>query len=168
VAELRFCKAEGCDRPHRALGFCRRHWQRHNREHGRTQMDNRGRTCEIEQCANPARVRGRCIRHNGQRKAIERYMPEVEYRAMVERQGSRCAICGTTEPGRQSDRWCIDHDHACCPEGVSCGRCVRGLLCHNCNAGLGHFQDDPDRLLTAAAYVLSRADVLRVAGGERP
>lgn len=27
----------------------------------------------------------------------------------------------------------VDHDHDCCPGGWSCGRCVRGLICSECN-----------------------------------
>ena len=27
----------------------------------------------------------------------------------------------------------VDHDHACCPGQMSCGRCIRGSICQPCN-----------------------------------
>lgn len=63
-----------------------------------------------------------------------------------------CAICGTDEPGVHG--WHIDHDHSCCPDnGRSCGKCVRGILCHKCNVGLGHFDDDIARMQRAVDYL---------------
>lgn len=47
----------------------------------------------------------------------------------------------------------IDHDHNCCPSKKTCGGCVRGLLCENCNKGLGHFKDNKDVLALALAYL---------------
>jgi hypothetical protein len=67
-------------------------------------------------------------------------------------QGGRCAICPAREPGGRGG-WHVDHDHACCPAGRSCGRCIRGLLCTRCNVGLGNFRDDPELLHRAAAYL---------------
>lgn len=64
---------------------------------------------------------------------------------LLEQQGGKCAICGTEEWGGWHHTYCVDHDH-------DTGQ-VRGLLCTRCNAGLGHFQDDPDLLLRAAQYL---------------
>lgn len=61
-----------------------------------------------------------------------------------------CGICGTTEP-KGKGGWHIDHDHTCCSGEwwQSCGKCIRGMLCHHCNVGLGNFHDDA-RLLRRA------------------
>jgi hypothetical protein len=57
-------------------------------------------------------------------------------------------------------RFTIDHDHSCCDSVKTCGRCVRGILCVNCNAGLGNFDDNADLLVLAIEY-LRRDDGLR-------
>lgn len=64
-----------------------------------------------------------------------------EYDAMVEVQQGRCAVCRQEPDGRLF----VDHDHR---TGQN-----RGLLCHNCNLGLGHFKDDPDVLRAALDYL---------------
>lgn len=73
-----------------------------------------------------------------------------QYTAMLAEQDNRCASCGSEFGGEIPH---IDHDHACCPGQGSCGKCVRGLLCHRCNNGLGCFSDDPDRLRQAITYL---------------
>ncbi len=73
------------------------------------------------------------------------------YAATVEAQGGGCAVCGAS-PGARS--LAVDHDHGCCPgKARSCGKCVRGLLCANCNIGFGNFDEDTARLEAAAEYL---------------
>lgn len=74
-------------------------------------------------------------------------------------QPKSCQICGTENPGIKG--WQIDHDHRCCPYGIraGCRNCVRGLLCHKCNRGLGSFGDSIKTLRAAVRY-LSRSFIL--------
>ncbi|MEW2245673.1 endonuclease VII domain-containing protein [Streptomyces sp. NPDC026666] len=76
------------------------------------------------------------------------------YAEMLAAQGGACALCSTKPTTRAL---AVDHDHSCCPRAVdgrvTCGRCVRGLLCTNCNVGLGTMDDDPIVLRRAADYV---------------
>ena len=65
--------------------------------------------------------------------------------ALLEQQHGRCAICGVAEGDSRGFRLHIDHNHA---TGV-----VRGILCHLCNSGLGHFRDNPEFLTKAIAYL---------------
>jgi hypothetical protein len=86
-----------------------------------------------------------------------------DYDRMLAGQHGKCAVCATTEPGgRYNTFFLVDHDRTCCPGNKSCGKCVRSLLCFKCNVGLGAFDDDPDRLMAAVAYLLSRQDVLQI------
>ena len=61
-----------------------------------------------------------------------------DYDAMFEQQGGVCGICHHPQ---ESKKLAVDHCH-------ETGK-VRGLLCENCNTGLGKFKDDP-ALLDAA------------------
>lgn len=56
-----------------------------------------------------------------------------QFDRIKKQQGNRCAICGESGDVKKLH---IDHDHACCPSGRSCGACVRGLLCVRCNTAL--------------------------------
>ncbi len=57
-------------------------------------------------------------------------------------QDSSCYLCG--EPLVEGEIH-IDHDRSCCRGSKSCGSCIRGLACLQCNTGIGHFGDDPNR-----------------------
>ena len=77
-----------------------------------------------------------------------------EYREMFIYQEDRCAICGGLG-FKMADNvkkfLVVDHCH-------SSGK-VRGLLCHNCNRGLGLFQDSVENLNAAIDY-LERATTI--------
>lgn len=69
-----------------------------------------------------------------------------EYQAMAAEQDGRCAICGSY-PTTGRKKLVIDHDHAISKKHV------RGLLCSNCNVGLGNFHEDVEVLQNAIAYL---------------
>jgi hypothetical protein len=76
------------------------------------------------------------------------------FEKILNSQGNRCAICQRVY-GEFFGNWHIDHDHSCC--GVrgkkSCGNCIRGILCGNCNSGIGMLQDDPKVIIEASKYL---------------
>jgi hypothetical protein len=78
-----------------------------------------------------------------QLKKLYKITPE-QYQEMFDKQGGLCRICQSADTGHRS-HLSIDHDHAT-------GR-VRGLLCHDCNLGLGKFKDDTNRLKMAIMYL---------------
>lgn len=83
---------------------------------------------------------------------LKRYgITEEEYNSILDAQGYACAIC--QELQCDMDRaLSIDHDHACCSTGGSCGKCVRGLLCARCNTRLKGFES-PGYALSAIEYL---------------
>lgn len=85
---------------------------------------------------NPLRVKNNYLKRYG--LTIE------DYYALLEKQGGGCAICG------KKDTWfslAVDHCHG--------RKIVRGLLCSQCNRGIGMFKDNPDLLEKAARYLRS-------------
>ncbi len=65
-----------------------------------------------------------------------------QYNELVIQQNNLCLIC-KSPPGKK--QLFIDHCH------IS-GK-VRGLLCSNCNTGLGMFKDDPNLMAVAIKYL---------------
>lgn len=123
---------------------------------------------EIEVREHGGRVRRECVtaRRSARRDSDRARTPEklrVQYlnrfnvtedwyAQTFAKQGGGCAICGNTEHGGHN--WHIDHDHACCDgPSRSCGKCVRGILCHLCNAGLGCARDDQAILAKMIDYL---------------
>lgn len=129
------------------------------------------RTCREAGCGERTYHRGRCKAHHvawhlatyspgvvtPKPKRADRLPPDprvallaqygltpADYDRMHEEQNGLCRICLRPEPvpGRLL---AVDHCHS---TGV-----VRGLLCGDCNRGIGMFKDDPLRLLRAVEYL---------------
>lgn len=65
-----------------------------------------------------------------------------------------CAICNITfSDDKKSNKPHIDHDHSCCSNEKTCGKCVRGLLCGNCNRGIGLLREDINNFVRAIKYL---------------
>jgi len=93
-----------------------------------------------------------CSRANGNRQTIKKYGISVEqFNKKLEEQDGKCAICAIVLT--KETAMCVDHDHSCCPTSTACGGCVRGILCHPCNIGLGGFKDDINYLQAAIRYL---------------
>lgn len=84
------------------------------------------------------------VQFNRRRRTLAAYglTPEA-YTELLGRQGGGCAVCGAPPPSAGVLH--VDHSH-----GTGA---VRGLLCTNCNNGLGRFRDDAALLLAAASYL---------------
>ena len=83
-----------------------------------------------------------------------RVTPE-RYEELLRLQDGKC-VCGNvfrTDSRNKADTPHVDHDHRCCPGLKSCGECVRGLLCRNCNRALGLLKDSASVLRSLALWV---------------
>lgn len=100
-----------------------------------------------------ASARGRCKDARREARLRAEYGINAErYEAMLTQQGGGCAICGVPQGSRRGERLAVDHCH-------HSGR-VRGLLCANCNRGIGLLEDRPERLRRAAEYLDGRSSVV--------
>lgn len=68
-----------------------------------------------------------------------------QYQELYDKQDYRCAICNEHEDETARKKLVVDHCH-------TTGN-VRGLLCNNCNSGLGLFRDDLSLLIKAKKYL---------------
>lgn len=67
-----------------------------------------------------------------------------DYNKLFIEQEGKCKICKKSQK-TSSKRLAVDHCHQ--------SNKIRGLLCSNCNRGLGMFQDNLEILETAKAYL---------------
>jgi len=187
------CQVEGCPNPRRSrkAEWCETHYAR-NRQHGSphttvsrvpnlkcwhcgTAVARRVAFCS-ELCRRRDRLNAPCVRLAC--LVCDTQLPEdamlgtkfcsVDCRRMESRarryaisprdlrvmlaETDRCQICGTPCPDLA-----VDHCHATLK--------VRGLLCGQCNVGIGMFADDPGRLQAAIDYLKAHLVANSLSGG---
>ena len=76
-----------------------------------------------------------------------------DYNEMFARQEGKCAICKIHQKYLKVTL-AVDHNH-------STGK-VRGLLCSNCNTGLGHFKENPNLFDRAKEYLVNYTTIKMV------
>ncbi|MEV5655927.1 endonuclease VII domain-containing protein [Streptomyces sp. NPDC052291] len=169
------CSFDGCNRPHGAKGLCLAHYGQLSAGKALTPINgNRARdgikaccTCRqskpveefVRSSASIDGYYSYCRECSKWKTIRSRYgIDKDDYQSLLSQQGFACAICRTPDPGPGKNSFAVDHDHSCCPDISSCGACVRGLLCMDCNVSLGRFKDDPALLRSAIEYLENHLD----------
>lgn len=134
MSKMIICSGCGEEKPLYAKGLCstcyQHKWREENQEH----------KCEYQKENREKRQRNVWK----SRLKCSYGITTAEYHRIFEIQGGACAICGKT-PERDNRKLAVDHDHGT-------GK-VRGLLCRNCNIGLGYFMDNPTLTAKATKYL---------------
>lgn len=136
---------------------CKHWWPYERFYYERRSKDGRASrcmTCNYKQVtkwkkSHPTAVRKVNQRHQKdyaeRRRELKRFRlygvtPE-DFSALKSRQKNKCGICCALLTACAH----VDHDHS--------SKKVRGLLCHRCNLGLGHFKDSVGLLSKAINYL---------------
>lgn len=129
----------------------------HNASNTKDGKTSRCKACNVEYqrewaIKNPERAKARWkkyaaeARSAGKDRARKHRLATMEYLELVSR--ANCEICGRSFTEAISH---IDHNH-------ETGQ-VRGLLCTNCNTGIGNLRDDPILLQKAIDYLAKYASL---------
>ena len=91
-----------------------------------------------------------CHSYLGHVRNVKKYgITPDEYLTLLKEQQYKCYICKKKTEKRLS----VDHNNACCAGEKSCGNCIRGLLCFECNIALGMVKDNVDTLQSMIDYL---------------
>lgn len=133
------CRCEPCVQ---AYSDYQKHWRSQNRDREDRYNANK-------------RARRDATQESIRRRELLYQLSDKDFQNLLNRQNHACAICLTPFDERQAH---VDHNHSCCSGPRSCGKCIRGLLCHFCNTAIGKLNDDPVLVQRALAY-LTAAEV---------
>lgn len=168
------CDFPGCGRPHLSKGLCAGHYNQAwagtplrpiRTAPDTTARDEHGRKC-CTACGNwlpEDAFYVRAASADGLSPACKRCARSCqlqrdfgltlnEYEEILEAQNGGCAVCGRSEE-ENGRMLAVDHDHTCCPDRMTCGKCRRGLLCIRCNLHLGAVGDNVAHIEAMAAYL---------------
>lgn len=93
------------------------------------------RNNNIEKCTGHARKSNLNIKYN---------MSIEEYTVLLEAQNNKCLLCNKS-PEENGKALSVDHNH-------QTGK-IRGLLCDNCNKGIGFLKENIETLKNAIRYL---------------
>ena len=122
----------------------------HTRSNGKINYRSQCKECvakqNLERYYNNGGKEGQA--HRSRKHNLKKYGLTVEdYDRMLKEQNGKCLICLSEEACRTYASYSLFVDH--CHETGK----VRGLLCHHCNSGLGHFKDSEELLKKAIGYL---------------
>lgn len=128
-----------------------REWREKNKDHLRKYLQEWQKKNKDKIAANQRRWYAKNKTKDNVRNAIKnRWLKRKynitldDYQKLLKKQNGECAICGQIS----SESRTLDVDH-CHKSGK-----IRGLLCPNCNVGLGNFQDNILLLQKASLYLM--------------
>ena len=167
---MNMCIVGNCDRLAWVKGMCSAHYNRKRNNRSKNPdapvriHKRQGTICKIDDCQTAPIAGGYCSTHyhEQRRKNPDNVKVERAYRfkkmygiSMQEREellkkaDFKCEICKiplVSEETAQTKNTChVDHDHIT--------KKVRGVLCPNCNRGLGMFKDNLITLAAAMTYL---------------
>lgn len=113
---------------------------------------------ESEEIRRIACAEAKCWREQNPRKSkatrLRPYGITIEqFEEKFLKQGGKCAICGHSDTSEKLFFPVVDHCHK--------RNVFRGILCMNCNQGLGKFRDDITLLRAAIKYLQTSAKVVK-------
>lgn len=126
------------------LNYTEEEWNSFDRNK-RWVLRNPGRMAELNREWNKKNPERRGVLNRKSRLSTNYGMTQSEYESMLAKQEGKCAICRTDTPTGKWKVFAVDHCHAT--------GSVRGLLCNECNRGMGLLRDSAELLRRAADYL---------------
>jgi hypothetical protein len=142
------CAAYKCTRKHYSMNYCAAHYARF-KNGGDIQEAKPVKIlkynqvgCQVSFCNKAHHAAGLCRTHDTTKRTYS-----LSTERLVDMLSKPCEVCGSSE------NLTIDHNHQCCNARFSCGKCVRGTLCQNCNRSIGQAKESPAILRLLAEYI---------------